>query len=115
MPWTPLSVGAQMQPGIGDTVEPASVQYNGPGVKGTQIEAIVIEDRLRRGVGCEQDLEPSIEAEAFNQIGADAAADAVRGFQQQAIPAAFHQAPGAAQPGESCAENDHFAIWGHCS
>ena len=53
----------------------------GAGSEFLQIEGGVIENGAGFGIGGKQNLEAAIEEKAFDLIGTDAAADAVRGFQ----------------------------------
>ena len=78
-----------------------------------KVEGIEIEDAAAFGGGGEVDLETAVEAKAFDDIGADAAANAVRGFEYLERYAALRQPPGTAQPGQSGPDDQHVRVVGH--
>ena len=78
---------------------------------GSRLEAAQVEGRdvghpIELGVAGEEDLEPAIEAEPVDPVGADPSADSVAGFQHGDPTAGLGQRPGCGQPGEPGAD-DH--------
>lgn len=66
---------------VGDPVEEAVVVDEGAGVELTDVEGRVVEEAGLR-VGGGEDLEAAVEEEAVDLIGADAAAHAVGGLEE---------------------------------
>jgi hypothetical protein len=71
-----------------------------------QVERVVVEQRLRLGVGAEEHLEAAIEQEAVHRVGAHTPAHAVAGLDDEHGHPGGVQPPGAGQAGQAGADDD---------
>ena len=60
-----------------------AVENLSSGVESLQIKGLVIEKLLGFGIGGDENLKPSVEEEAVDDVCADATADAVGSFEEQ--------------------------------
>lgn len=95
-----------MPQGIRDGVELAVVEDLGAGVEPLEIKGIVVEKLPSFGVSSDKDLEATVESEAIDVIGADAAADGVGGFEEEVRDVKSLEAGGGGQAGKAGADNE---------
>lgn len=72
-----------MPPGIRNGVEAAAEEHLSAGVKSLEIKSVVVQKLPSFRIGRDEDLEAAVEGEAVDEIGADAATDAVGGFEEE--------------------------------
>lgn len=91
---------------IGDDVELAVEVNFGAGVEFLEVQGRIIEKLLGLRVGGDEDLEAPVEEEAVDGVSTDAAADAVRGFEEEEWDARGIELRGGGEPGEAAADDD---------
>ena len=71
-----------------------------------QPERVVVEDAQALGVGGQQNLEPAVETESVDEVGAHPAADPVGSLENQGLAARLAQVPGTGEARDACPD-DH--------
>jgi hypothetical protein len=71
-----------------------------------QAECFEVQDFLGGGVAGKQDLEAAVEAKTIHDIGTDAAACGVLGFEEADIRSGCFHAYGTTETGKACSYND---------
>ena len=101
-----------MAEGVGNGVELAIVEDSGAGVEFLEVKGLVVEEVLGFGVGGDEDLEAAVEEEAVDNVGADAAAHGVGGFEEEEGDVAGVEVGGGGEAGESGADDDNPGFGG---
>ena len=78
-----------------------------------EVQRAQIEKSRRLGIRGKKDLEPAIDGESIDRITGNAAANAVRRFENFHAHAAHHQRSCGAEAGDSCANDDDVTFSGH--
>ena len=79
------------------------------GVEGPQAQTFVVEHAARFGVRGQQHLKATVEQEAVHLVGAQAPARGVASLEHLDVHAVVRELAGAAQPGQSGADDDDVA------
>jgi hypothetical protein len=98
--------------GVGQTPEAPAVADHHAGRERPEVQRLEVEPAPSGRVAGEQDLEAAVEPVAVHDIGADPAADGVRGLEHHHLAAGRPQRQRTGQPGEPGADDDDVSI-GH--
>ena len=79
------------------------------GVKRAQAQTLVVERAARLGVRGQQHLKAAVEQEAVHLVGAQTTAGGVASLEHQDVQAVVRELAGAAQAGQSGADDDDVA------
>lgn len=96
--------------GVGNAMEAAGVEDERAGIEGTEIEGREVEEAAGFGIGGEEDLEAAVEEEAVEGVGADAAAEAVGGFQEKEGEVGGVKMDGCSEAGETAADDENGGL-----
>lgn len=98
---------------VGDGVELAVEVDEGAGVEFLEAERFVVEEGLSFRVGGDEDLEPAIEEEAVDEVGADTATNAVGGFKEEEWDVFGAEVGGGGQACQASSDDDDSSFGGY--
>src|SRR5882724_192253 len=104
---------ARRAPGIDKLVHASGKPGKNTGREFFQFQGVIVERALSLGIRGEQDLEAAIQQKSFNLVSADAAANAVRSFNDLKRDTDVGQMTCAGQAGKSCTDNQNIRTVGH--
>ena len=94
---------------VGEAGERAAMTDQRSGVEGPQAQTLVVEHAARFGVSGQQHLKATVEQEAVRLVGAQAPARGVASLEHLDVHVVVRELAGAAQPGQSGADDDDVA------